>query len=613
VIDIIYNTIGVSSCNHQYYTMGCRSALVGAMLAGTIAASSLAARAEDILKRTPSPMTFNCAKEWVDETLFSGTCPSLIGLDVNAAVDVNLGLSLPKGAINGEISIGLCDDFISSQTLSIDLSGFQAYVELDVSAGAAVYESIELVASGHLALEIPDLVSAGIDAGLAIDLIVGVSAAIELETGFYLSFPENSVLEISLATNEIVSGSLDGVIANALPIGLGLDVDLSVEIELQLGLRLRTLVSAGAGVNLLGLSLGAGLEAAVYVSLFDYTQVIVATPECPLSVSESFCIEVGIAVGLDVEVGDVLDISLAPSVHIGIAAAPTVEACLPTFPSCTRCSGYGDDGDGYVPPTNVPPTNALPGMPSATSSGVPGIITNVATTSGVPAGSDLVPTTIFETSTYTVTQCALTVANCPAGHTQKVITSTVKTTVTYCPASETGYVPPVETSPVPTYVDVPVPTETRSITLTECPATTTTYVPPSDAPTPPPTVVLTDSHQPTRPVEDVETPSATFPGSGASSSQLGVYSHSAHDCVGCMGPVTGTPSSPHTTGVPPAGAPPAGAPPAPVGEETGHVVASSSMMPYPSGTYVPLPNGVDRVAAHAVGVIVAAGAIMALL
>jgi hypothetical protein len=582
-------------------------ALAGALLAGSVAASPVAVRANDILKRTPSPMTFNCAKEWVDETLFAGTCPSLIGLDVDvdAAVDVNLGLSLPKGAINGEISIGLCDGFLLNPTLSIDLSGSQAYVELDISASAAVYESVELVASGHLALEIPDLLDAGIDAGLAIDLIVGVSAAIDLEAGFYLSFPENSVLEISLLTQEIVGGSLGGVIANALPIGLGVDVDLSAEIELQLGLRLRTLVAAKAGLDVLGLNLGAGLEAAVYVSLFDYTQVIVATAECPLSVAESFCIEVGIAVDLDVDVGDVLDINLAPTVHVGIAAAPTANICLPTLPSCSRCAGNGGDSVPSI-------TNALPGIPSVTSSAAPGI-TGAPTSSGViTGGSDLVPTTVYETSTYVVTQCALTVPNCPAGHTQKVITSTIKSTVTYCPASETGGALPIATtSSIPTSVQVPVPTETKSVTLTECPATTKTYTPPADAPTPPPTVIVPDTPKPTAPAEGPATSVPVAPVNGASSTlpvvhteSVPVMSHVPSDCVGCVGPVTGVPSKPQTTGVPPIATNPS-SPELPV--------ASSSLTPAPSNTYVPVPAGGARVATGAAGAIIAVGAVLALL
>ena len=521
------------------------AAMAGAWLAGSavaspVAASPVAVRANDILKRTPSPMSFKCAKEWKDDTLFAGTCPSLVDLDANAAVNVDLGIALPKAAINGDISIGLTDNFLIDPTLSIDVSGLEVYIEVDISASAAVQESVELMASGKLSLDVPELLHVGLDAALALDLIVSVSAAIDVEAGFYLTFPENSVIEVSLLTKEIVGGSLGGAITNVLPLGLGLDV-------------------------------GAGLEAAVFINLFDCTSVIVATSQCPLSISETLVVEVGISVELDIDVADVLDISLAPAVLIEIAAAPAVTLCLPTIPNCSRCGG------GAAPTT------------SAIAS---------------PTAIGLVPTTIFTTSTYTVTQCAVTVPNCPASHIQKVITSTIKSTVTYCPASETASsLPAATTSVTPTSVQVPVPTVTRSVTITECPAKTKTYTVPTDVSTPAPTVVVPDAPESTPPTV-IAQPSPETPVVTASSSLPAVASVSVPaassaptSCVGCVGPVTGVPSQPQpttSTYLPPQ--------------------VSSSSTPVPTSTITPPPvSAGSRVSTGAFGAVVGLGVAFALL
>jgi len=635
------------------------AALAGALLAGSALAKPVAVRSNDIARRTPAPQALHCAKEWSDFTLFAGVCPALTGgVDVDA--DVGLDLSLHKAAVNGDIFIGLTDDFLVAPTISLDLSGLEAYVELDLSASASVYESVELLASAELELAVPGLLQAGVKAGLCLDLLVGVSAAIELETGFHLTFPQGSLIELSLLTHEIVSGSLGGVVATALPLGLGAHVDLTAAVELVLGLRLRAVVGVEAAVDVLGLDIGAGLEAAIYVNLYDYTEVIVSTKDCPLSLKELLCLKVGIAVDLDVDIAhtNVLDISLAPTLMVGIAAATEKDTCLPTINPCARCEhggghdggddddgddndGDDDDGDDNDGDDNdgddndgddndhhshsIPSASVSLPHPGHSDKTVTATATATATGHGhgphttsaahptlsIPAGN--VPTTIYETQTYTVTQCAVTVPNCPAGHTQKVITSVVKSTVTYCPVGETGVPvqPPAMTTPVS--VNVPKPSATNPVTLTDIPATTYTYTPPVNAPTPVPTVVVPDSPvqsvHPTLPAGSASAPAPegpapthadtpVIPAPGHSDSPAPVASHS--DCIGCVGPVTGVPSKPSSTTL--AVKPTAGNPAVPTAVEM-PPAATSSAAPEP-----PISNSAasTRFATGAAGVVAVA-------
>jgi hypothetical protein len=108
---------------------------------------------------------------------------------------------------------------------------------------------------------------------------------------------------------------------------------------------------------------------------------------------------------------------------------------------------------------------------------------SVATAATTPAGSptatdEYTTSTIYDTKTYTITSCAPTVTNCPAGH---VTTETVAVATTVCPVTEqytvsTVYSTKVHTitSCAPTVTNCPVghvTTETVPVSVTVCPVT----------------------------------------------------------------------------------------------------------------------------------------------
>jgi hypothetical protein len=314
-----------------------------------------------------------------------------------------------------------------------------------------------------------------------------------------------------------------------------------VSVDLTLGLRLRTDIGIEAGVDLLGLDIGAGAEVAVWISLFDYTTTLISIgdSDCPVSAEERFALIAGVAIDVDVEIGDILDLHLAPSVLVTLATGANLELCL-SAPSVDKshliatsvAAGIGASstaadvvggtglpniaigsqvapgaGTGYT--TNsagslVPTGTGLPvgsgAYPTGTgaSSGYPATMTTVpygnatatsSSGSGSGSGSDMVTSTITATAIYTVTSCAVAVPNCPASLTQKIVTSTVEVYTTVCPATATGGMP--SSTYVPGAVHTPSGTP---VSVTPCATpSTTTYSVPSNAPTPAPTVIIVDT------------------------------------------------------------------------------------------------------------------------
>ncbi|KAF5565362.1 hypothetical protein FNAPI_1677 [Fusarium napiforme] len=267
----------------------------------------------------------NLANSWENHVLFDGIAAPASG----AAAAIKLGLNLPNAQIEGEATLELVKDFLTQPRVRIGLGAIKAYLELDISASAAVHESIELFASSALQLEVPGLLEAEAGAALALDLVVGVDAAIDLSAGVYLSFGEEAFVEVSLLTKEIVDVSLEGLVAKALPIGVGAEVDLSAEVSLTLGLRLRTEIDLSAELDIPVLDIEAGAKIAVWVSLFEYTAVLVNTDNCVVSVDELIALTLGLAVELNVEIGDILDLSLAPTLTVTLATAAQAKVCQP--------------------------------------------------------------------------------------------------------------------------------------------------------------------------------------------------------------------------------------------------------------------------------------------
>ncbi|ENH73414.1 hypothetical protein FOC1_g10008900 [Fusarium oxysporum f. sp. cubense race 1] len=493
------------------------------------------------------PSTCSLANSWENHVLFDGIAAPASG----AAAAIKLGLNLPNAQIEGDATLELVKDFLQEPRVRIGLGAIKAYVELDISASAAVHESIELFASSALQLEIPGLLEAEAGAALALDLVVGVDAAIDLSAGVYLAFGEEAFVEVSLITKEIVDVSLEGLVAKALPIGVAAEVDLSAEVSLTLGLRLRTEIDLEAELDIPVLDIEAGAKIAVWVSLFEYTAVLIATDNCAVSVDELIALTLGLAVELNVEVGDILDISLAPTLTITLATAAQAKVCQPNrgtpgnfiekhgrpatthtqvvslstvpaggsdstmdsaLPDATGSadasgsadvtgSATADSSDAYPVPgatgSETYPAGAYPAGPGSSSAlakpHTTGSAAAIVPVHGNGTATGDVTSTVTSTHVYTVTSCAASVINCPARYTQKVVTSTIIESTYVCPATETGAVPATTTAHS-TKVHVPVTTITDTLTtIVPCKTRTTKTFHPPTTPPPAPTVTIVDT------------------------------------------------------------------------------------------------------------------------
>lgn len=297
-----------------------------------------------------------------------------------------------------------------------------------------------------------------------------------------------------------------------------------MEVELTLGLRLRTHLGLDAGVHIPGLEIGAGADVAVWINLFDYTAVLIQLndddkDDCALSVKEVFHVIAGVAVDVDVSVGDVLDITIAPSVLVTLAASAQIDVCLPrrlsgalaghpqAHPALPSTTLTATTLPHSLPtPLNKVPGSVAGGITNATRKGsAVSAVSAVSIPAPTGAGSDtgatalrypnptgapasdigaLTTSTFTTTATYTITSCAASIPNCPASLTQKVVTSTVFVTSTVCPVSGSS-TPSALPMPTPTCSEIPV-------TPVPTPATST-YTPAPNVATPAPTVTIVDT------------------------------------------------------------------------------------------------------------------------
>ncbi|KAM6511387.1 hypothetical protein FALCPG4_016393 [Fusarium falciforme] len=476
-----------------------------------------------------APSVCSLANSWEDHILFKG----IAAPETETSPALNLGLHLPKAQISGDVELELVKGFLEEPRVRVGLGGVKAYIEIDISASAAVHEAIELFASPALELEIPGLLEVEAGAAIALDLVIGVDAAVDLSTGVYISFAEGAFVEISLLTKDIVELSLDGLVAKALPLGIGADVDLSAEVALQLGLRLRTEIDLEAELEIPALEIEAGAKIAIWVSLFDYTAVLIGTDSCAVSVAEAIALTLGLEVELNVEIGDILDLSLAPSLTITLATAAKAENCLPDrgqpgifleshqdtdSSTATATSSFespsgsssGGSSDGFSNGSSNGSSNDSSNDSSDGSSDGSSGSSSVTETSDTFAHFTSTPTaghgnvtaprptgdvtsTVHSTHVYTITSCAASVVNCPARYTQKVVTSTVVSTTYVCPATQSGAVPATTSASPPKSTPVPVSTITETLTtIVPCKErTTSTFHPPTNSP-PAPTVTIVD-------------------------------------------------------------------------------------------------------------------------
>ncbi|CAH0051143.1 unnamed protein product [Clonostachys solani] len=441
------------------------------------------------------PAVCDLTETWDNHVLFSG----IVGAATETSAAVSLELVLNQAHVEGQISLAPLENFLAEPTIRLNLASFQAYVDVDLSASAGVFQTVTLIASPELAIDL-GVLEIDLGAAFALDLVVGVSAAVDLSAGFYISFSEGDYIDLSVVTKQVRGSVLTGLGVKALPLTVGAAVDLSTDIDVLLGLRLRSHISVGADVELLGLDLlDAGAEISIWADLVKHKITLGQTKECAVSVGNEFGLNVGIAVEAGINVADILDISLAPTVSVELARADKGVACL-----SGRDGKENLDATGGLNSPSTPSTSGLASPSAPSTSGLNSPVTR--STSGLTSPSTPTPTpsasvtsvgngglvtsTISSTTTYTITSCHVSVPNCPASQTQVIVTSVVHSTVTVCPATQTSF---PTTTPASAVRPVPTITETLT-TIVPCKPTSSTFTPPPSATaTPVPTVTISDT------------------------------------------------------------------------------------------------------------------------
>jgi hypothetical protein len=228
-------------------------------------------------------------------------------------------------------------------------------------------------------------------------------------------------------------------------------------------LRLR--VQCGAEADILGI--GAGAELGIYANIIEFVAVLDSTPTCALQSTEWWDLNVGAFAHFDVVVD-----------YTTIGAIPTVSTTLLSAPKFTQCwleiggspGGSPAETGGYLTQTATTVSVAISGSTTALSATVtspaetgytetlttitvPTITTGPSlsetgplssssfkfplTNSSTPAGGDdLVTSTVYTTTVFTITSCAASVVNCPASYQKEIlVTQTIDAYTTVCPAT----------------------------------------------------------------------------------------------------------------------------------------------------------------------------------
>ncbi|KAI0155104.1 hypothetical protein GGR57DRAFT_501699 [Xylariaceae sp. FL1272] len=410
----------------------------------------------DVVARHNKPLSANVDlnEDLSGTTLVAGVLADVsVGKLASAKAGAHVKVVCEHCLVKGDVKATVDLEHLS---VGLDLKDIEAALDLDIEIGAAATIAVGLIEPAKVTLPFAGL---NVEALVALDLVLGVHTELDVSAGIYVKLPE-ATLTTDILSGDLLDSNIAGnVVVKVLPIEIRIGC---TEILADLRLRVDLGVAAEVDVDdllpldkLLGLDIpeiGAGLDVSVFANLLEYVGFFCASPSCPVSY-DSYGLNAGAAVELDVAVEDLLSLNLAPSVALGLF----------TIPRQTYC----------VPP--VVPTGSASIDPSVTASVTASITAVPATTGSISSG--LVPTQVTSTHTYTVTQCACKLANCPS---QSATTHTLTETtsyVTYAPSTSSA------TFDYSTVTGHPS-------TMTPC-STKTTFTPSSY--TPAPTSVATSS------------------------------------------------------------------------------------------------------------------------
>ncbi|OTB00488.1 hypothetical protein M426DRAFT_26532 [Hypoxylon sp. CI-4A] len=506
----------------RFSTHGSAAVAMAASLASATAPASVAERHLldlDVPKDLSEPISANVdiGVDLSGLTLAAGVLanvavPPVAGVSAGVDVAVVCDTCYTKGNINASISL---DKVVPA--LSLSLTDIEAKLDLDIFIGAGATIAVNLFTPEKpISLPLPGL---DVSALISLDLVLGVETAIDLSAGIDVKLVDEATIETDILAGKILDAAFSGLSVQVLPIEVRIGcTKLLADLRLRVELGVAVEVDIDDVLPILDLpEIGAGLEVAVFANLLEYVGFFCATPECPLS-KESYGLNIGAAVELDVAIEDLLSIHLAPTLSTALLSYPTSTLCVqpsytpvPTISASTSSfiTSSISTGVGSSPSesASASESNSNSGSDSASASASEsgsasatgsGSVTATATATGpgsypvattssaaavtsAPSGS--ITSTVTNTQTFTITQCAANVPNCPAGYqtTATLIHTTVYTTV--CPATQTEAItaPPKATH---TKSTAPVTITKSVVTLVPC-SSQSTFTPPTNFPTAP--------------------------------------------------------------------------------------------------------------------------------
>ena len=254
---------------------------------------------------------------------------------------------------------------------------------------------------------------------------------------------------------------------------------------------------AKADIDLFGI--GAGAMLGVYVNLLEFVAELDSDASCGLQTTEWFDLNVGAFAELDVEV-DYKSKSVVPSVSTTLFNSPKYTQCWDN-PSSAQSGAPTAPASSTIDIAESAPITttthlAMGGVTVLSSfsskvlpTSVPSSATNTSSVGNVhitPTTENIVTSTIYSTTEYTVIRCAATVVNCPASYQSSiVVTQTVDSFTTVCPLGATVTMPSrAVSSPLLSatikVVTTPINVIKEAVTLTRISPILQTFVPPSD-------------------------------------------------------------------------------------------------------------------------------------
>ncbi|EOO02257.1 hypothetical protein UCRPA7_2274 [Phaeoacremonium minimum UCRPA7] len=414
---------------------------------------------------------FSLDKAWNNEVLFSG---SWINNDGGATEGVSLAITCVECYTKGVVTAKLTDKEIINPKVRLSFEGVEAYVDLRIAMSAGATYVVNLFTSNSpIGLGFP-----GLSVGVVfyVDLVFALTEEIDLEAGFYVKLADDAFLEASVFGGDITDHFFDGISSKSLPITV-----FTGKATFKADLRVRVQCGAEAELDIFGI--GAGAEVGIYANLIEFVAVLDSTPDCALQSREWWDLNVGAYAHLDVVI-DYKTIGPVPTVSTTLLTAPTLTQCWIQGPSPSETGAItATTLTTIAPPAYSATVSLLPSLSdssaqetisslttivfsgtgvttpppstatgSAEQSSLPSSsfkypISNSSTPAGTSTGDELITSTVYSTTTYTITSCAASVVNCPASYQKEiVVTQTIDLFTTVCPATASITAPANSTS-----------------------------------------------------------------------------------------------------------------------------------------------------------------------